>query len=148
MLDTYDGKGFSGSICGHGIVEAGGRGEAFIWLALDPMDGEAHRGPAEQTHVEGRPGFSDAAFVFLCTDIKALMQPAFDSPVLAIESEHLPGIELPSAEAGKQIFTFDVLLALRWPVNEALHFRSLRGMREAGLLRGDIKAQQTSGFRT
>ena len=74
MLGGYERKGLSPAICAHRVVKAGGCGKPLVWLTLDPVNGEAHRGAAEEAHVEGGLWRADTALVLECADVEALVQ--------------------------------------------------------------------------
>ena len=51
-------------------------------------------------------GVAHPAKVFLHRDIQAMMQPAFDHPITALEPEHALGLELPQGEAADEVNDF------------------------------------------
>ena len=75
------------------------------------------------------------------------MEPAFDAPVVAIKPQHRLGIKLDGEKTGQQVFAFHLQFCFGFPVDKAFHLRGLGGMRESGLFRGDVKAQQAAGLR-
>lgn len=71
----------------HMVVKPGGGGLAWIGHALDPMDCKTVGGATKESEVPSVGGMPDSAFVFQGADIEAVMEAAFDSPVVAVGLE-------------------------------------------------------------
>ncbi len=112
------------------------------------MDRKTRGRSPEEAEVESRFGRTHSALVLLSRNVEALVQSAFDPPVVPIQPEHLFGIKLFPGEAGQEVFAFNLLLPLGPPVYESGHLCGLCRMGEPGLFGGDIKTQEAAGLGT
>ena len=71
MIGSYEGEGLFAVVGGHEVVEAAQGGLAAFAAVLDPMNGDADDGPANDGQVEGRSAVADAAAVFAGNDVQA-----------------------------------------------------------------------------
>lgn len=86
--------------CAHGVIKALSGGQAFVWLAHNPMHCKAIGRPPEQAEIKSRFGSSDSAFIFAGAYVEPMMQAAFDSPIFTIKRKHVRGAKLLRRQTG------------------------------------------------
>lgn len=68
--------------------------------------GQTQHDPPDHAQDQCRMGGPDAAEVLLQAHVQAVVQPAFNDPILAFELEQAPGLQLFQAEAANEIDDF------------------------------------------
>ena len=108
-----------------------------------PLGEQADREAAEQAQDPDGVAVADAAVVLAGGGIEALVQAAFDTPVLPIGLEPLLGVEAVGFAAGQQPNGFGLVRA-----DMPVELGGLRDMREADLLRRGRAGVNLSAFAT
>jgi hypothetical protein len=74
--------------------------------------GQAEHDPPDDAQDQGGVRGAHPAEVFLHANVQTVVQPAFDDPVLAFESEQAPSLQLLQAQAADQMDHFATPLAV------------------------------------
>ena len=125
---------------------------ALVAAALDPMDRDAHRGPANHRQVQNGNGVADATPVFARAHIQAQMQSILNAPIPPVGVQHLPRRKQGSCSRAEQPFGFDLgrlvlrPFGVRLALDEAREPGGLLDGRKADLFGRGVEVDQTARF--